>query len=137
VREAPSSTHSRVESLTHNPAWAASAACREADASMFFAPEGEREAARQRRQTQAQAICQDCPVLALCRDYALATDEPYGIWGGMTELDRRRHNRRRGRGGHRLSRVGKPRSQPVPHWASGNVRDHLIQPGTLQSCPTT
>ena len=138
MRETPSSPHSHVESLTHHPIWAATAACREADASMFFAPEGERESARQHRQTKAQSICRDCPALSLCRDHALATEEPYGIWGGMTELDRRRHNRRRGRGRHLRTHVGIPRpQQPVAHWDSGNPRDPPFQAGVLQSSPTT
>jgi WhiB family redox-sensing transcriptional regulator len=30
-----------------------------------------------------------CPVAAECRDYAFAIKEPYGIWGGLTEAERR------------------------------------------------
>ncbi len=33
-------------------------------------------------------MCQHCPVLAQCRTHALAVQEPYGIWGGLSESER-------------------------------------------------
>ena len=33
---------------------------------------------------QAAELCAGCPVLDLCRDYAIAAKEPFGIWGGTT-----------------------------------------------------
>ncbi|MFD9664777.1 WhiB family transcriptional regulator [Rhodococcus sp. NPDC059968] len=65
---------------------------------MFFSPDGERGHARDRREARARQICQPCPVLAQCRDHALAAGEPYGVWGGTTEADRRNHTRRLRRG---------------------------------------
>ncbi|EID79883.1 MULTISPECIES: WhiB family transcriptional regulator [Rhodococcus] len=50
--------------------------------------------ARARREAAAQQICEGWPVLAECREHALAMGESYGIWGEMTERDRRRHLRR-------------------------------------------
>ncbi|HEX7662556.1 MAG TPA: WhiB family transcriptional regulator, partial [Pseudonocardiaceae bacterium] len=44
--------------------------------------------ARARREARAKAICQSCPVLELCRQHALAVQEPYGIWGGLSESER-------------------------------------------------
>ncbi|WP_072950941.1 WhiB family transcriptional regulator [Rhodococcus koreensis] len=76
--------------------WQERAACRGLDSSVFFSPDTERGQARARREMRAQQICHNCPVLAACRDHALATGEPYGTWGGMTETERRRHARRRG-----------------------------------------
>jgi WhiB family redox-sensing transcriptional regulator len=38
---------------------------------------------------RAKAVCQVCPVKSECRDYALTIKEPYGIWGGLTETERR------------------------------------------------
>ena len=38
----------------------------------------------------AKAICATCPVRGLCLEYALAVREPYGIWGGLNEYERRR-----------------------------------------------
>lgn len=57
---------------------------------MFFPPSTfERKDERQRREARAKAICQVCPVEKDCVDYALDIREPYGIWGGTTESDRR------------------------------------------------
>ncbi|HAT1355015.1 TPA: WhiB family transcriptional regulator, partial [Corynebacterium striatum] len=36
----------------------------------------------------AKAICNSCPVLELCREHALRSAEPYGVWGGMSESER-------------------------------------------------
>ncbi|MDV7085781.1 WhiB family transcriptional regulator [Rhodococcus opacus] len=85
----------------HPEDWRELASCRGVASSVFFSPDGERGHARARREANAQQICQDCPVLAHCRDHALTEDEPYGIWGGMTEADRRRHARRLRSGSHR------------------------------------
>ncbi len=38
---------------------------------------------------RAKAVCQVCPVQGECREYALSIKEPYGIWGGLTETERR------------------------------------------------
>ncbi|MFE7422004.1 WhiB family transcriptional regulator [Rhodococcus sp. NPDC057529] len=70
--------------------WRVRAACRGADLSVFFSPDGERRHARDRREARARQICEVCPVLVQCRDHALAVGEPYGVWGGTTEADRRK-----------------------------------------------
>ncbi|WP_081597718.1 WhiB family transcriptional regulator [Gordonia hirsuta] len=62
--------------------------CRGLDSAMFFHPDGERGPARIRRERQAKQICAACPVIDQCRSHALATDETYGIWGGLTEHER-------------------------------------------------
>mgnify|MGYP002753500384 CR=1 FL=1 len=38
-----------------------------------------------------------CPVLEECRDHALSTREPYGVWGGMSEEERRAYYERQAR----------------------------------------
>lgn len=68
--------------------WQALAACRGMDSSFFFHPEGERGPARTDRENRAKAICRTCPVIADCRRHALAVQEPYGIWGGLSERER-------------------------------------------------
>ncbi|MFC5380122.1 WhiB family transcriptional regulator [Aquipuribacter nitratireducens] len=68
--------------------WQLEGACRGAETSLFFHPEGERGPARRNRDAAAVAICASCPVLAQCRAHALAVREPYGVWGGMTEDER-------------------------------------------------
>lgn len=97
----PSSPPPTVEITPGDRDWWEDAACRGVESSVFFSPDSERGTARARREQRAQRICQDCPVLIRCRDHALSTGEPYGVWGGMTETDRRRHARRLGRGEHR------------------------------------
>jgi Transcription factor WhiB len=37
----------------------------------------------------AKTICARCPVLVDCRDYGILAQENYGIWGGLTPLERR------------------------------------------------
>jgi WhiB family redox-sensing transcriptional regulator len=68
--------------------WQGLAACRGMDVEIFFHPYDERRQARELRIRQAKVICQDCPVVTECRDHALSTREPYGIWGGLSEGER-------------------------------------------------
>lgn len=70
--------------------WQARGACRSTGAQLFYSPDGERAPARQAREQAAKAICARCPVVALCAAYALAAPELYGVWGGLSEVDRRR-----------------------------------------------
>ena len=39
-------------------------------------------------------MCTSCEVRAECLDYALANDERFGIWGGLSERERRKLKRR-------------------------------------------
>ncbi len=71
-------------------AWQKRGACRQVDPSLFFGPEGEGRAQRRFRESAAKAVCACCPVRIPCRSFALATGEPYGIWGGTTEAERLR-----------------------------------------------
>lgn len=57
---------------------------------MFFPPSAvERKDDRERREERAKAICRVCPVQGPCLEFAVEIREPYGIWGGLTELERR------------------------------------------------
>lgn len=70
--------------------WQVDALCRGSHAHLFFPPSTfERKDERERREERAVAICRVCPVVGDCRDHALAIREPFGIWGGLTEIDRR------------------------------------------------
>jgi WhiB family transcriptional regulator, redox-sensing transcriptional regulator len=63
-------------------AWRYRAACRGTDLELFFPGRGESaEPARQ--------ICARCPVRQPCLDYAISHGIVDGIWGGLTERDRR------------------------------------------------
>ena len=87
------------------PDWRADAACRDADPELFF-PDGDIRSARAQLKT-AKLICRGCPVRATCLNWALASGQEAGIWGGLTE-DERRGLRRRGLlASHRLTNRGK------------------------------
>lgn len=68
--------------------WQLEAACRETENSLFFHPTGERGSAHRAREEAAKAVCAGCPVLTECRRHALATREPFGVWGGLSEEER-------------------------------------------------
>jgi WhiB family redox-sensing transcriptional regulator len=70
--------------------WQAGAACRGQSAVIFFAPTHfERKEARAARERQAKAVCAACPVRKECLNFALRIREPHGIWGGLSEMERR------------------------------------------------
>ncbi|MHB8339646.1 MAG: WhiB family transcriptional regulator [Mycobacteriales bacterium] len=76
--------------------WRAGAACQGDSATLFFPPNTfETREARIAREQAARALCDVCAVRAPCLEYALFVQEPHGIWGGLTELERRRMLRRR------------------------------------------
>ena len=68
--------------------WQYEGACRSMDSERFFHPDGERGPRRRNRENAAKAVCASCPVIAACRAHALSVQEPYGIWGGLSEDDR-------------------------------------------------
>lgn len=39
---------------------------------------------------RAKSICETCPVMATCGDYALRHEIPFGVWGGLSEIQRER-----------------------------------------------
>lgn len=71
-----------------NLSWRKRAACQGVDPDVFF-PVSDEDA------VQAKAICNQCPVREPCLEWALATRERDGVWGGATERERRRMIRQR------------------------------------------
>lgn len=72
--------------------WQDQAACKgRTDLTWFCETPGPSQA-----QQAAIEVCRTCPVELDCLRYAVANDERYGIWGGMTE-NQRQHLRRNGR----------------------------------------
>ena len=67
-------------------AWMLEAKCLDADPEAFFPEKGGST-------REAKRICAICPVREECLDYALAHDERFGIWGGLSERERRRAKR--------------------------------------------
>ncbi len=68
--------------------WQYEGLCRTVDPDAFFSPEAERGAPKSRREEAAKAMCARCPVIAECREHALSVQEPYGVWGGLSESER-------------------------------------------------
>jgi WhiB family redox-sensing transcriptional regulator len=71
-------------------AWQLHGLCRGSHSHLFFPPSTfERKDERERRELRARAICRVCPVMSECLEYAMRIREPYGIWGGFTENERK------------------------------------------------
>ncbi|MCV7229175.1 WhiB family transcriptional regulator [Mycolicibacterium komossense] len=69
--------------------WQLQGKCRGESPEIFF-PDDNGRADRRRQENIAKSICRQCPVLQQCREHALRTPEPHGIWGGMTASERTR-----------------------------------------------
>jgi WhiB family transcriptional regulator, redox-sensing transcriptional regulator len=70
--------------------WQQHGLCRASDATVFFPPvHFEHKPEREAREAKAKAICARCPVRVQCLDWALATREPHGVWGGYSESERK------------------------------------------------
>jgi WhiB family redox-sensing transcriptional regulator len=73
--------------LTGEPdSWQASALCAQTDPEAFFPEKGGST-------REAKKICTSCTVRTQCLELALANDERFGIWGGLSERERRRIRR--------------------------------------------
>lgn len=77
--------------------WQDEAACRSYDNLLFFGEEGESELEKQARESRAKVVCHRCPVAEPCLEFAMETNQKYGIWGGLTDKERASLKRRRAR----------------------------------------
>ncbi len=68
-------------------AWQADALCAQTDPEAFFPEKGGST-------RDAKRICGQCEVKSECLEYALKNDERFGIWGGLSERERRKLKRR-------------------------------------------
>jgi WhiB family redox-sensing transcriptional regulator len=68
--------------------WRARASCRDTDPDLFF-PVGTTGQAIDQIEA-AKAVCSDCEVRAACLEFALATNQEAGVWGGTSEEERRK-----------------------------------------------
>jgi len=73
--------------------WRQAAACRDTDPDLFF-PVGTTGPAIDQIEA-AKAVCRACVVQNECLEYALVNGEKFGIWGGLSERERRRLRRQR------------------------------------------
>jgi len=69
------------------PEWQERGLCAQTDPEAFFPEKGGST-------REAKRICTGCEVRAECLEYALAHDERFGIWGGLSERERRKLKRR-------------------------------------------
>jgi len=67
--------------------WQERALCAQTDPEAFFPEKGGST-------REAKKVCQTCDVKAECLEYALGHDERFGIWGGLSERERRKLKRR-------------------------------------------
>lgn len=75
-----------VFGLPDEQSWQERSLCAQTDPEAFFPEKGGST-------REAKKICTGCEVRAECLEYALANDERFGIWGGMSERERRRLKR--------------------------------------------
>lgn len=68
--------------------WQSRANCMGVDPELFFPERGTST-------RDAKEVCRGCVVRQDCLDYAIANSEKFGIWGGMSERERRRVRRSR------------------------------------------
>lgn len=66
--------------------WYSQALCPETDPDAFYPEKGGSTA-------DAKKVCRGCPVKDQCLQWALDTDESYGVWGGLSGRERRRLKR--------------------------------------------
>jgi WhiB family transcriptional regulator, redox-sensing transcriptional regulator len=71
--------------------WQERSLCAQTDPEAFFPEKGGST-------REAKKVCVGCEVRSECLEYALAHDERFGIWGGLSERERRRLRRRRALG---------------------------------------
>ena len=75
-----------VFGLPEEQSWQERSLCAQTDPEAFFPEKGGST-------REAKKICVGCEVRAECLEYALANDERFGIWGGLSERERRRLKR--------------------------------------------
>ena len=77
---------SLVPSDSEPAGWQEKALCAQTDPEAFFPEKGGST-------REAKRVCSSCEVRAVCLEYALENDERFGIWGGLSERERRRMRR--------------------------------------------
>ncbi|WP_324615158.1 WhiB family transcriptional regulator [Nesterenkonia sedimenti] len=76
-----------AEQIEGELAWQVDALCAQTDPEAFFPEKGGST-------RDAKKVCAACTVKQECLDYALANDERFGIWGGLSERERRKLKKR-------------------------------------------
>lgn len=89
------------------PNWRGEALCAEVDTDIFFPDKGGSS-------REAKQICGRCTVSDQCLDFALRNGERFGIWGGVSERDRRRLSQE----------LGLTRARPWVHGTAAGYARH-------------
>jgi WhiB family transcriptional regulator, redox-sensing transcriptional regulator len=77
-----------IDNTEPDTSWQMQANCLGVDPDLFFPERGAST-------KEAKAVCRGCVVREHCLEYALANGEKFGIWGGLSERERRRIRRQR------------------------------------------
>lgn len=77
-----------ISEIDESKRWQEQANCLGVDPDLFFPERGAST-------REAKAVCAGCEVRVDCLEYALANGEKFGIWGGLSERERRRLRRQR------------------------------------------
>jgi WhiB family transcriptional regulator, redox-sensing transcriptional regulator len=77
-----------IDEITTDETWWDLANCLGVDPDLFFPERGAST-------REAKEVCRGCVVRMDCLEYALTNSEKFGIWGGMSERERRRIRRQR------------------------------------------
>jgi hypothetical protein len=75
--------HLSASLRTYALPWMRDATCAQVDPDAWFPEKGESTA-------DAKQVCQGCPVRRVCLEYALEGKERFGVWGGLSERERRK-----------------------------------------------
>lgn len=86
------------------PEFAGRALCAEVDPEAWFPEKGGSP-------REAKRVCAGCEIQGECLQWALANNEPHGVWGGATPAERFRMRRQR-------------RVTPISHGTPGGYRTH-------------
>ena len=82
-----------VQLVTFQPdsfEWRSKAACQGDMGNAFYAPlRSEKRSIKAAREKRAKMVCASCVVRENCLEQALAHGERFGIWGGLTDLERK------------------------------------------------
>lgn len=91
--------------MRQNLAWQAAALCAQTDPEAHFPEKGGST-------RDAKKICNSCDVKDECLEYALDNDERFGIWGGMSERERRKLKAARNGGRQAVAAAVQPAELP-------------------------
>jgi len=87
--------HTETETINLERGWQDQANCLGVDPDLFFPERGAST-------REAKEVCKGCIVRGECLEYALANGEKFGIWGGLSERERRRLRRQRAQDSRRI-----------------------------------